>query len=77
MDSLSKRDSAEARNMLKKRGAYPKSGARCVRRCPRTQDSFGDTSYTIYRIASLNAINWQLSPKDIIRVSFSESTQIS
>jgi hypothetical protein len=27
-----KRDSAEAQKMLKKRGAYPKSGARIVRR---------------------------------------------
>jgi hypothetical protein len=32
VDSPSKRETAEARNMIKKRGAYPKSGARCVRR---------------------------------------------
>ena len=32
VDSPSKRESAEARKMLKKRGAYPKSGARCVGR---------------------------------------------
>ena len=31
MDSPSKRESAEARKMLKKRAAYPKSGARIVR----------------------------------------------
>ena len=32
VDSPSKRESAEAKKMPKKRGAYPKSGARCVRR---------------------------------------------
>jgi hypothetical protein len=31
-DSPSKRDSAKARKMPEKRGAYPKSGARCVGR---------------------------------------------
>jgi hypothetical protein len=30
VNSPSKRNSAQARNMLKKRGAYPKSGARIV-----------------------------------------------
>jgi hypothetical protein len=33
VDPPSKRDSAAAREMPKKRGAYPKSGARIVRRC--------------------------------------------
>src|SRR5215213_11194976 len=32
VDSPSKREKLEARNMLKKRGAYPKSGAPIVRR---------------------------------------------
>ena len=31
VDSLSKREKPKAKKMPKKRGAYPKSGARCVR----------------------------------------------
>jgi hypothetical protein len=33
VDSPPKRESAQARKKLKKRGAYPKSGARLVRLC--------------------------------------------
>jgi len=39
VDSPSKREKLKARNMLKKRGAYPPSAARCVRRTHRTPDS--------------------------------------
>ena len=39
MDSPSKRESARAKKMLKKRDAYPKSGARIVGRCYVVPDS--------------------------------------
>lgn len=39
MDSPAKRNPAKAKKMPKKRGAYPKSGARCVRRLAVTPDS--------------------------------------
>ena len=44
VESPSKRDSAEAKKKLKKRGAYPESGARCVRRTHRTPASGTEAS---------------------------------
>jgi hypothetical protein len=46
VDSPSKRDSSKARKMLEKRGAYPKSGARIVRRFLLAQDSLPEIAFT-------------------------------
>ena len=71
VDSPSKRDTAEAKKKLEKRGAYPKSGARIVRRFLFEVSSILEIAKQRYSARKAN--NWLLSPKYTIR-KFSSSS---